>query len=252
MGEKLKIYFEDYFHIDYESNGRRRDHAFITVSEEFRDEKVIWGQNIYTLGLPPTGMTSEKIINIISAGVVNYLNMVFERGDNIDSITTTMLTPEEQLNRLASLAVMKAGDQVLLDMSADGIIHKPTKKLFFTNGDTSTYYYEWEPLNKEEDERRDKFWKKYEYGWTGIGEKKQGEVIEDYANFLIVAAISTIKKLNYRLVDKSCTTTGEDCFEVRYLLDPHLEIVFPVRKVGKSFVSDGFTIQGNIFQDSKS
>ena len=129
-------------------------------------------------------------------------------------------------------------------MYTDGFIQtKPIK---------GQYTYTWNPANDEERQRASELNKKYEYEWTRMDEEKQREIIEDYAKWLIVVARKNVKQFNYKLVDKSCTTIGEDNFEVRYLLEPHLEIVFPVRKVGKTFVSDEYRVEGSILQDPNS
>lgn len=244
-GNNFKTYFDDYFHIDYKSNGRYESRFFITISEEFRHEIPFWGNaNVYELGVPPYGNTSEKIISTICSEGINYLDKTFESGNNLDSITATPLSGEQQMNRLASLAVETDYNQRKLDMFTDGVIQtKPVKV---------AYHYEWKPLNDEELQRARELDKKYEYEWTRMDEEKQREIIEDYAKWLIVVARDNVKQFNYKLVDKSSKTTGEDSYEVRYLLDPPLEIVFPVRKVGKTFVSDGYWIDGSILQDINS
>ena len=87
------------------------------------------------------------------------------------------------------------------------------------------------------------------FDWTMISREKRQEIIKEYANWQIVRAREKVKLNGYKLIDKSCTTIGENSFEVRYLLEPQLEIVFPVRKVGKTFVSDGYWVEGVIIQD---
>ena len=113
--------FYYYFNISYLSNGGRRSVAEIEISEEFQHKyhRGEWWQ----LGLQPDGYTtSEKILDTICRSGINYVDEIFKRGDNLDSIKAAPLSLEQQYNRLASIAIYKDMDQVDCDLYANGII----------------------------------------------------------------------------------------------------------------------------------
>ena len=244
--------FYYYFNIDYLSNGRRRTGACIKISEDYQHK--YHGDERWLLGLQPDGhTTSEKILDTICRNGLLFIDETFKRGDNLDSVIATPLSLEQQYNKLASIAIHKDDDQVYCDLYADGIISiNPEEHLGYGGGWILSY----EVHNRLSEKERDIVnnlnpFGGYHYDWTMISTDKRQEIIKEYANWQIVRAREKVKQNGYKLVDKSCTTIGENNFEVRYLLEPHLEIVFPVRKVGKTFVSDGYWVEG-IIQDSNS
>lgn len=230
--------FYKYFNLD---NSKFK---YIILSDEFQHKYTYQKGDDYL-------KKSEETLYYICENGKKQMGLFFDRGD-VNSITT-VYSSEQMLNKLASLVVFVSSTQRYYNLFLDGQIHtNPEEYLRPISGnplhiDFQSYF---ETMTKEE---RDKY---YSDGcsrdWDRLSEEKQQEVIDDYARWLIVTARETIKNRNYKLIDKSCTTIGEDNFEVRYLLEPHLEIVFPVRKVGKTFVSDGYRIEGNILQDPNS
>lgn len=252
FGNSFKTSFDEYFNIQHEY----RFGDYITISEEYRHKEPNYMDGGFFKNREKYSDKSENIINLICEDGLKYMNEIFERGDNLDSITVKPLSGKQLFNKLASLAVEKNYAQVFLEMYSDGIVHvNPDKYRNEGTGSINYFLYSQELYygqnsSNEENERIRNLEKKYEYDWTLAGEKKQREIIEYYAKWIIVAAKECVKPLNYKLIDKSCSTIGEDIFEVRYLLEPQLEMVFPVRKVGKTFVSDGYRIIGDILQDS--
>ena len=217
---------------------------YIILSDEFRHKYTNPRGDDYS-------KKSEETLKYICANGRKQMELLFDRAD-VNSITT-VYSGEQMVNKLASLVVYVSSIQRDYNMYLDGQIHSNPEDYLRPNSenplsiDFQSFY---ESMTREE---RDKYYNGYGLrDWDRLSEEKQQEVIDDYARWLIVTARETIKNRNYKLIDKSCTTIGEDNFEVRYLLEPHLEIVFPVRKVGKTFVSDGYRIEGNILQDPNS
>ena len=244
--------FYYYFNIAYLSNGRRIPKAAIKISEEYQ-HKYSWSE-YWTLGLQPDGKTtSEKILDTICRSGINFVDEIFKRGDNLDSIKAAPLSLEQQYNRLASLSIQKNGSQVYLNLYADGIISVNPEDCETPDGDLLGYelFYKLPEKDRYIDYYGNGRYDNYFFDWTMISRDKRQEIIREYANWQIVRALEKVKLNGYKLIDKSCTTIGENSFEVRYLLEPQLEIVFPVRKVGKTFVSDGYWVEG-IIQDSNS
>ncbi|KWW31706.1 MAG: hypothetical protein AUK63_400 [bacterium P3] len=243
--------FYYYFNIDYLSNGGRSTGACIKISEDYQ-HKYHRGE-YWLLGLQPNGhTTSEKILDTICRNGLLFIDETFKRGDNLDSVTATSLSLEQQYNKLASIVIKKDDIQVYCDLYANGIIS--------INPEEFRAYYDLDPIalwgklsEKEKNTVRELkgYDGYYNFDWTMISRDKQQEIIKEYANWQIVRAREKVKQNDYKLIDKSCITIGENDFEVRYLLEPQWEIVFSVRKVGKTFVSDGYWVEG-IIQDSNS
>ena len=245
--------FYYYFNIDYLSNGGRSSGACIKISEDYQHK--YHRNESWRLGLQPNGhTTSEKILDTICRNGLLFINETFKRGDNLDSVIAMPLSLEQQYNKLASIAIHKDDDQVVCDLYANGIISINPEEFRAYNG--LDPFALWGKLSEKERNTARELTNGYSDGyymfdWTMISRDKQQEIIKEYANWQIVRAREKVKQNDYKLIDKSCTTIGENSFEVRYLLEPQLEIVFPVRKVGKTFVSDGYWVEGNI-QDSNS
>ena len=77
----------------------------------------------------------------------------------------------------------------------------------------------------------------YEYDWLILGmQNQQAAFIDEIVNWIVSSSRDEVMSKQYRLVDKQCTTVGENQFEVEYLLEPKSEIHFDVSKVGETFV----------------
>lgn len=85
------------------------------------------------------------------------------------------------------------------------------------------------------------------YEWLVMGIKnQQGAFIDEVVNWIVSKCRDEVMSKNYKLVDKQCTTVGENQYNVTYLLEPQLEINFSVKKVGKTFVCENYSIDGNV------
>jgi len=89
-------------------------------------------------------------------------------------------------------------------------------------------------------------WKKYQYGWRSKSDEEQNAFIESLFEHLISKARDAVKDKSYKLIDCQGVKKGENEYEVIYLLEPQLKIVFDVTKVGDTFSCDNINIEGSI------
>lgn len=86
------------------------------------------------------------------------------------------------------------------------------------------------------------------YDWFVMGvQNQQSAFIDEVVNWIISNCRDEVMSKNYKLVDKQSITVGENLYKVTYLLEPQLEINFSVKKIGKTFVCENYSIDGNVF-----
>lgn len=87
-----------------------------------------------------------------------------------------------------------------------------------------------------------------DYEWFVMGvHNQQSAFIDEVVNWIVSSCRDEVMTKNYKLVDKQCTTIGENQYMVTYLMEPQLEINFMVKKIGKTFVCENYSIEGNVF-----
>ncbi len=94
-------------------------------------------------------------------------------------------------------------------------------------------------------------WENYfliRYEWSILGVRnQQAAFIDEVVNWIVSNCRDEVMSKNYKLVDKQSITVGENQYKVTYLLEPQLEINFSIKKIGKTFVCEDYTIYGNVF-----
>ncbi|MCR5193729.1 MAG: hypothetical protein K6D59_10540 [Bacteroidales bacterium] len=86
------------------------------------------------------------------------------------------------------------------------------------------------------------------YEWYVMGVRnEQSAFIDEVVNWIVSNCRDEVMSKIYKLVDKQSITVGENQYKVTYLLEPQLEINFSVKKIGKTFVCENYSIEGNVF-----
>lgn len=162
-------------------------------------------------------------------------------------LNTILLSISERLNELLNDTTLKLNYFTSNGMTKDRlfnyILSKAAHHCDWTTQDErdsllANYGLEWSVENVQ----------MINYDWLVMGlENKQMDFVGEIVSWIISKSCNEVNSKNYKLVDKQCTETGENQYTVTYLLEPQLEIDFAVKKVGKTFVCENYSIDGNIF-----
>ena len=87
---------------------------------------------------------------------------------------------------------------------------------------------------------------KYKYEWTAKTPKQQHDFIVSLSRYLVRNARAMVRSNEFKLVDTQSIKTGETTYQVVYLLEPKLKIVFDVSKIGNTFSCDKLNVDGDI------
>ena len=94
-------------------------------------------------------------------------------------------------------------------------------------------------------------YEQYRYEWMAKSEYERSEFIDELASFLVSNAIDWVKDKGFKIIDAQGIKIGENKYEVIYLLEPKLKIVFDITKVGETFCCDNINVEGAIIMNGR-
>ncbi len=169
-----------------------------------------------------------KLDGVISNDTINY-----------NVYNSFIGTKEKMFNYILSQATLKDYDIAKEELEQSGLFSDIVKK--YHENSFNNWDFE---ISEDYSRCLDIF----RYDWFVMGLKKtQWTVIEEAVHYIVSTCRDKVLAKNYKLVDKQCTTVGENLYTVTYLLEPQMEINFSVKKVGKTFVCENYSIDGNVF-----
>ncbi|MBP5326704.1 MAG: hypothetical protein J6Y98_02160 [Bacteroidales bacterium] len=224
LGEKqiyfYKVYLSDEFAHVYPNSGGKGD-----FWKYYRPDNDVDSDRILD--------TILQLIQIKSDGVIS--------NDTIDFnvFSSYHWTKEKFFNYILSQATYKSYGIAKDEMEQSGLFSEIVKNYHDNYNCTELYDTENYKIGFD-------YWKcvdAFQYDWFVLGIKNmQWTVIEKAVHYIVSSCRDEVLAKNYKLVDKQCTTVGENKYDVTYLLDPKLEIHFEVSKVGKTFVLKSYHV----------
>ena len=220
---------------------KNTDFCKVYLSDEFAHHNV----DLWEYFRHDNKVDSDRILNTILQLTQNKLDSILSNDTiNYDEFSSHHWTKERMFNYILSQATCKARSVAMDEMEQSGLFSDIVKNFH----EKYSFIELYDPENYEIGYNYDQSVNAFLYDWLVLGLKnKQWTVIEEVVCWIVSSCRDEVMSKNYKLVDKQCTTIGENQYKVTYLLDPHFEIIFTVKKIGKTFVCENYTIDGNVF-----